>query len=213
MPAHNRRLFPESLQNTFLNLLAPLIRVLAGWGVNPNSFTLAGAVITSMGAAALAMGHLRTGGLFILIGGLCDSIDGSLARSVGKASRFGALFDSAMDRYSEFVMFLGMVAYFAMLKDYSAAVVTFTALCGSIMVSYTRARAESLGFESSAGLMQRAERIVLLGVGALIHPLTFKLSIWLVAILANYTAIQRIRHAAKQDAADSRRSKQKNGTS
>ena len=202
MTTRNRRLLPESLQHVFMNLLAPLIRVLTKWGVNPNSFTLAGVVITSMGAAALMMGHLRIGGLFILIGGLCDSIDGSLARSVGKASRFGALFDSAMDRYSEFVMFLGMVAYFAMLKDYSTAVVTFTALCGSIMVSYTRARAESLGFESSAGLMQRAERIVLLGVGALIHPLTFKLSIWLVAILANYTAIKRIRHASKQDSAD-----------
>jgi len=199
MTTHNRRLLPESLQHVFMNLLAPLIRVLARWGVHPNSFTLAGVVITSMAAAALMMGHLRIGGVFILIGGLCDSIDGSLARSVGKASRFGALFDSAMDRYSEFVLFLGIGAYFAMLKDYSACVVAFFALCGSIMVSYTRARAESLGFESSAGLMQRAERIVLLGLGAVIHPLAFKLSLWLVAILANYTAVQRIRHAAKQN--------------
>lgn len=199
MTTHNRRLLPESLQHVFMNLLAPLIRVLARWGVHPNSFTLAGVVITSMAAAALMMGHLRIGGVFILIGGLCDSIDGSLARSVGKASRFGALFDSAMDRYSEFVLFLGIGAYFAMLKDYSACVVAFFALCGSIMVSYTRARAESLGFESSAGLMQRAERIVLLGLGAVIHPLAFKLSLWLVAILANYTTVQRIRHAAKQN--------------
>lgn len=205
MTAHNRRLLPERLQNTFINLLAPLIRVLARWGVHPNSFSLAGVVITSMAAAALMMGHLRTGGVFILIGGLCDSIDGSLARSTGKASRFGALFDSAIDRYSEFVMFLGVVAYFAMLQDYSAAVVTFLALCGSFMVSYARARAESLGFESSAGLMQRPERIVLLGLGALIHPLTFKLAIGLVAIFANTTAIQRIRQAAKQDKPDNDR--------
>lgn len=205
MTAHNRRLLPESLQNRFLNMLTPLIRVLAKWGVHPNCFTLTGVVITSMAAAALMMGHLRIGGVFILIGGLCDSIDGRLARSTGKASRFGALFDSAIDRYSEFVMFLGMVTYFMTLKDYSAAVVTFIALCGSIMVSYTRARAESLGFESSAGLMQRPERIVLLGFGALIHPLTFKLSIWLVAIFANTTAIQRIRQAAKQDRADTDR--------
>ena len=92
MTTHNRRLLPERLQNTFINLLAPLIRVLARWGVHPNSFSLAGVVITSMAAAALMMGHLRTGGVFILIGGLCDSIDGSLARCTGKASRFGALF-------------------------------------------------------------------------------------------------------------------------
>ena len=202
MTTHNRRLIPESLQNILMNLLAPLIRVLTRWEVHPNIFTLAGMVITSMAAAALAMGHLRIGGVFILIGGLCDSIDGSLARSSGKASQFGALFDSAIDRYSEFVMFLGVVTYFVMLPDYAAAVVAFVALCGSIMVSYTRARAESLGFESGTGLMQRAERIILLGVGALIHPLTFKLSIWLVAIFANVTAIQRMRHAAKQDNVD-----------
>jgi CDP-diacylglycerol--glycerol-3-phosphate 3-phosphatidyltransferase len=205
MTTHNRRLLPESLQNRFLNMLTPLIRILVKSGVHPNSFTLAGVVITSMAAAAMMMGHLRIGGVFILIGGLCDSIDGRLARSTGKASRFGALFDSAIDRYSEFVMFLGMVTYFAMLKDYSAAVVTFIALCGSIMVSYTRARAESLGFDSSAGLMQRPERIVLLGFGALIHPLAFTVSIWLVAIFANATAIQRIRQAAKQDRANTDR--------
>ena len=202
MTAHNRRLIPESLQNILMNLLAPLIRVLTRWEVHPNIFTLAGVVITSMAAAALMMGHLRIGGVLILIGGLCDSIDGSLARSSGKASRFGALFDSAIDRYSEFVMFLGVVTYFVMLSDYAAAVVAFIALCGSIMVSYTRARAESLGFESNTGLMQRAERIILLGAGALIHPLTFKLTIWLVAIFANITAIQRIRHAAKQENAE-----------
>ena len=202
MTVHNRRLIPESLQNILMNLLTPLIRVLTRWEVHPNIFTLSGVVITLMAAAALMMGHLRIGGVFILIGGLCDSIDGSLARSSGKASRFGALFDSAIDRYSEFIMFLGVVTYFVMLSDYAVAVVAFIALCGSIMVSYTRARAESLGFESSTGLMQRAERIILLGVGALIHPLTFKLSIWLIAIFANITAIQRIRQAAKQDNVD-----------
>jgi CDP-diacylglycerol--glycerol-3-phosphate 3-phosphatidyltransferase len=155
-----------------------------------------------MAAAALIMGHPRVGGVLILLGGLCDSIDGSLARSTGSASRFGALFDSAIDRYSEFVMFLGIVTYFAIMKDYAACAVAFVALCGSIMVSYTRARAESLGFESKAGLMQRPERIVFLGFGALVHPLVFKLSVWFVAICANYTALQRIRHACKQDSAD-----------
>jgi CDP-diacylglycerol--glycerol-3-phosphate 3-phosphatidyltransferase len=78
-------------------------------------------------------------------------------------------------------------------------VVTFIALCGSIMVSYTRARAESLGFESKAGMMQRAERIVFLGSGALFHPVAFKISIWLVAILANITALQRLRISYQQN--------------
>jgi CDP-diacylglycerol--glycerol-3-phosphate 3-phosphatidyltransferase len=85
-----------------------------------------------------------------------------------------------------------------MLKDYPTSVVAFFALCGSIMVSYTRARAESLGFDSRVGIMQRPERIVFLGLGALIHPGALKFAIWLVAIFANFTALQRIRHAYKQ---------------
>ena len=193
-----RRLIPVSLQNGFLNLLTPLIKILARWGINPNSFTLAGLIITSMAAVAFIMGHLRLGGFLILLGGLCDTIDGSLARFANKVTRFGAMFDSAVDRYSEFVMFFGMVVYFVMSKDYPTSVVAFFALCGSIMVSYSRARAESLGFDSRVGIMQRPERIVFLGLGALIHPGALKFAIWLVAILANFTALQRIRHAHKQ---------------
>jgi CDP-diacylglycerol--glycerol-3-phosphate 3-phosphatidyltransferase len=199
MAGTNRRLFPESLQNRFLKLLAPLVNALAKRGIHPNSLTLAGLVITCMATAALVKGHLRTGGLLILLGGLCDCIDGNLARSTGKATRFGALLDSVIDRYAEFVMFMGIAVYFITLNNYFILVVTFIALCGSIMVSYTRARAESLGFESKAGMTQRAERIVFLGFGALIHPMVFKLSIWLVAILSNTTALQRLRHASKQE--------------
>jgi CDP-diacylglycerol--glycerol-3-phosphate 3-phosphatidyltransferase len=193
-----RRLIPVNLQNGFVSLLTPLIKILARWGINPNSFTLAGLIITSMAAVAFIMGHLRLGGFLILLGGLCDTIDGSLARFTDKATRFGAMFDSAVDRYSEFVMFFGMVVYFVMLKDYPTSVVTFFALCGSIMVSYSRARAESLGFDSRVGIMQRPERIVFLGLGALIHPGALKFAIWLVAVFANFTALQRIRHAYKQ---------------
>jgi CDP-diacylglycerol--glycerol-3-phosphate 3-phosphatidyltransferase len=200
MATPNRRLIPVSLQNGFIKLLAPLIKMLTKWGISPNSFTLAGVMISSLSAMAFIMGYMRLGGLLILLGGLCDSIDGSLARAANKATRFGALFDSAIDRYSEFVMFFGIMAYFVMIKDYPTAGVVFLALCGSIMVSYSRARAESLGFDSKVGLMQRPERIVFLGLGALIHPVMLKLAIWLVAIFSNFSALQRIRHAYKQDA-------------
>lgn len=202
MAGTTRRLFPESLQNRFFSSLTPLVKALAKWGVHPNSLTLAGLVITCMAAVALYKGHLRTGGVLILLGGLCDSLDGHLARATGKATRSGALLDSVIDRYSEFVMFLGIAAYFITMKNYFILVVTFIALCGSIMVSYTRARAESLGFESKTGMMQRAERIVFLGAGALFHPVLFKLSIWLVAILANITALQRLRRSYQQDATE-----------
>jgi CDP-diacylglycerol--glycerol-3-phosphate 3-phosphatidyltransferase len=151
-----------------------------------------------MAAVAFIMGHLRLGGFLILLGGLCDTIDGSLARFANKATHFGAMFDSAVDRYSEFVMFFGFGVYFVMLKDYPTSAVAFFALCGSIMVSYSRARAESLGFDSRVGIMQRPERIVFLGLGALIHPGALKFAIWLVAVFANFTALQRIRHTYKQ---------------
>jgi CDP-diacylglycerol--glycerol-3-phosphate 3-phosphatidyltransferase len=193
-----RRLLPESVQNAFFSLLTPLVKALTKWGVHPNVLTLAGLIITCMAAVAFFKGNLRTGGVLILLGGLCDSLDGNLARASGKATRSGALLDSVIDRYSEFVMFLGIAAYFITMKNYFLSVVTYVALCGSIMVSYTRARAESLGFESKTGLMQRAERIVCLGTGALIHPIAFKVSIWLVAILANATALQRLRRSSKQ---------------
>jgi CDP-diacylglycerol--glycerol-3-phosphate 3-phosphatidyltransferase len=198
----NRRLIPQSLQNQFLKLLSPLTLLLAKWGLNPNSFTVAGVLITSFGAAACAMGYIRLTGILILFGGLCDTIDGSIARTSGKASRFGALFDSTVDRYSEFIMYLGIGAYFIKFEDYGTATGTFLALCGSFMVSYTRARGEGLGFEAKLGFMQRPERIVLIGMGALIHITFFKIAIWLVAILANFTVLQRIRFAYRQDMAE-----------
>lgn len=204
MKQSHPRLLAENLQSRFLNLLTPLIKALTRWGIHPNTFTLAGFILTLVGAAAFVMGHLRIGGLVILAGGLCDCIDGNLARATGKASRFGALFDSVIDRYSEFVMFFGILAYFLVRNDALTSAVTFVALCGSIMVSYCRARAESLGFEAKVGLMQRPERIVCIGLGALIHPGVFKLAVWIVAILANLTAWQRIRHAHQQNKETSR---------
>ncbi len=194
------RLIPQKLQNGYIKCLAPLINLFTKWGLSPNTFTVAGVIITSMAAMAFIMGFIRLGGILILAGGLCDTIDGSLARSAGRATRFGALFDSAIDRYAEFVMFLGVAAHFVLAKDYQTSIVVFFALCGSIMVSYCRARAESLGFDSKLGIMQRPERIVFLGLGAIIHVVALILVIWLIAIFANFTALQRLRHAYKQDA-------------
>jgi CDP-diacylglycerol--glycerol-3-phosphate 3-phosphatidyltransferase len=199
MTNSSRRLIPESFQRGFMALLAPLIRLLTRVGISPNSLTIAGVVITTAGAVAFFLKSPRLGGFLILLGGLCDAIDGSLARNAGKATRFGALLDSSVDRYSEFVMLFGIGGYFLMVDDYVSAAVTFLALCGSFMVSYTRARAESLGLAAKVGVMQRPERIVFLGAGALLHPIALKIAIWMVAIFANFTALQRLRFAFKQD--------------
>lgn len=199
MAYSNRRLIPQSLQDGFINLLSPLITLFSKWGLSPNSFTFAGVIITSFAAVAFMMGYIRLAGILILLGGLCDTIDGLIARTTCKATRFGALLDSTVDRYSEFIMFLGVAVYFIHIRDYGTSAVAFLAVCGSYMVSYTRARAESLGFETKVGIMQRPERIVLIGLGALIHITVFKFAIWLVAFLANMTALQRIRFAYKQE--------------
>ncbi len=151
MPPSSRRLIPESFQRGFMTLLAPLVRLLTRLGVSPNALTVAGVVITTAGALAFFLQRPRIGGFLVLLGGLCDAIDGSLARNAGKATRFGALLDSSVDRYAEFVMLFGIGGYFLMVSDYVSAAATFLALCGSFMVSYTRARAESLENRHLAG--------------------------------------------------------------
>jgi len=202
MDYYSRRLIPQNLQDGFVRMLSPLIAVLSKWGLSPNSFTVAGLTITSFAGASFLMGYVRLAGILILLGGFCDTIDGLMARTTGKASRFGAFLDSSFDRYSEFITFFGIAAYFISLEDYGASAGVLLALCGSFMVSYTRARAESLGFTVKLGFMQRPERIVLIGLGALIHITAFKFTIWLIAFLANLTAMQRIRYVYNQDLAE-----------
>jgi CDP-diacylglycerol--glycerol-3-phosphate 3-phosphatidyltransferase len=201
MPNSSRRLIPEQFQSAFMRLIAPLIRLFTRWGLSPNSFTVAGVIITSFAAIAFFLGLPRLGGVLILLGGFCDAVDGSLARNSGKASRFGALLDSSVDRYAEFAMLFGIGGFFLISRNFVSAAATFLALCGSFMVSYTRARAESLGLEGKVGVMQRPERIVFLGAGALIHPVALTIAIWMVAVFANVTALQRLRYAFKQDSA------------
>jgi phosphatidylglycerophosphate synthase len=190
------------LQDGFVNLTKPLIKILIKLDINPNSVTVIGVVVTLFAAVAFVMGHVRLGGFLILFGGFFDVIDGALARSCGKDTRFGALFDATIDRYAEFIMFFGIVAHFISVRDYLSSIAIFLALVGSLMVSYTRARAEGLGFDAKVGLMQRPERILFIGLGALIHPIALKVSIWLIAVFANYTAAQRIRYVYKQDFAN-----------
>jgi CDP-diacylglycerol--glycerol-3-phosphate 3-phosphatidyltransferase len=196
----DRRIIPERLQKILLKMLSPVIHLLTKWRVNPNVVTLAGLFITILAAAAFMTGNIRLGGLLVLLGGLCDTFDGSIARAAGKSTPFGAFFDSVIDRYSELVMFFGIAAHFIWVKDYQTAIVLFFALCGSIMVSYCRARAESLGFDAKAGVMQRPERIILLGFSALTHVAVLKIAIWLIAILSNLTALQRIHQVYSQEA-------------
>ncbi len=193
-------LLPENVKNGFRSLFDPLVRFLVQMNMNPNTFTTLSLILSLFSAYQFAMGSLRTGGLLLILGGLCDMIDGSVARAGNRVTRFGALYDSTLDRYAEIVIYFGLGLYFITHPQATSTlyiVVNFSifiGLAGSIMVSYVRARAEGLGFECKVGLMQRPERLVLLSLGALIAEGVLMFMLVLVAITANFTAIQRVWH-------------------
>jgi CDP-diacylglycerol--glycerol-3-phosphate 3-phosphatidyltransferase len=194
---------PEKVKSGFLNLLNPIVVIFSKLKIHPNTFTVWGLIITSFSSYLFIIGEITLAGFLVLIGGICDVIDGKLARKSGKVSRFGALFDSSIDRYSEVIMFFGVATYFVRMEYYYSSVAVFMALGGSIMVSYIRARAEGLGFECKVGWMQRPERVVFIGAGALLgtvfNAYALRIVIGIVAILANATAIQRLVHIYKSD--------------
>ncbi len=216
MKNKSKGLLPGWLETGFVNLLSPLVNLSVRLNMHPNTYTVLGLVLTSVSAVILIWNpsNMHWAGFFILIGGMCDVLDGKLARQSGQASRFGALFDSSIDRYSEVIMFFGIAAFYVGNKNYMLSVATFVALGGSTMVSYVRARAEALGFDAKVGFMQRPERVVFIGAGALFYyplfsftlfhvtdfPVTLlDIVIWFVAVFANITAIQRIIYVYKQD--------------
>jgi CDP-diacylglycerol---glycerol-3-phosphate 3-phosphatidyltransferase len=223
----------NSIQKTIYKIINPLVWLLVKLKVTPNMVTSAGLIINIIasivfiwGAENGAKGDLSYIGLgcgLILFAGLFDMLDGQVARLGNSTSRFGALYDSVLDRYSELIMFLG-ICYFLVGRHYFiSSLVAFIALIGSMMVSYIRARAEGLGIECKNGLMQRPERIIIISVSGIICGIvsactggnqkiyipgidfdaveTISIFIYplaLVAVLANLTAIKRLNYCRKQ---------------
>ena len=190
-------LLPTAIKDLFIKSIDTPVDFIIRFNVHPNFFTILGLIASAIGAVFYAMGNLIGGGAGILISGICDTFDGKIARKSGRSSKFGALFDSSLDRYAEFMMFLGIMAYLIKFNDplYTVTtVVAFLALNGSILVSYVRARAEGLGYDCKVGMMQRAERIVLIGFSSMVHEYALIGAVWIVAIFANITAIQRMVH-------------------
>ena len=219
----------SSGQKAVYNIVDPLIRFFIKVGITPNMITSVGFVINLAVTIVFIIGaeygerddhqYVLWAGLLILFAGLMDMLDGRLARLGQMANKFGALYDSVLDRYSELFMFLGICYYLVSHDYFLSSIFTFLAMIGSIMVSYTRARAEGLGVTASVGLMQRPERILLLGISAIISgsasflyndfkieveglPIPifetisfFTFPIFLLAILANITAIRRLLYA------------------
>lgn len=203
------------LQESFLKIILPLADFVKSLNVNPNALTTLGVIFNIVGAIFFALSYLRVGGMFVVFGAVCDTIDGRIATHGNKKTKFGALYDSVMDRYSEIIMFFGIAVHFVREDSYWTSVAIFAAVGGSVMVSYVRARAEGLGLECNVGMMQRAERITYISVGAIIgdlpyvHEIFLMAAIWIIAILANYTAIQRMFHLYEATAEERKPKKSK----
>ncbi len=173
-------------------LVEPIARALHRLGMTPNQLTVLGFLLNLVNAWLLATGRFRLAGVLTLAFTALDAFDGTLARLSGQVTRFGAFLDSVLDRYAEAALFFGLLIYFARTGRQEELLLTFLAVIGSQLVSYTRARAEGLGLRCQEGWFTRVERIIAFSVGLLIgwvRPM-----LWLLAILTNVTALQRMAH-------------------
>jgi CDP-diacylglycerol--glycerol-3-phosphate 3-phosphatidyltransferase len=179
----------------------PVARLLLRAHVRPNHLTVVGLGVSILAALALAQGRLRVGALLLALAGLFDFFDGSLARLANSVSAFGAFLDSVVDRYSDLVVLLGVVLYYHRAADTQGVFLTMVTMVGTIMISYTKARAQSIGLACEIGLMERPERLIVLIAGATFNVLTP--AVIALAVLTNVTALQRIFHtrraAARED--------------
>ena len=224
----------DRLQKNIYSVIDPVVHGLVNAGVTPNFITTTGLVL-NIGVAVVFITQAEEGnrgdlsyvgwaGALILFAGLFDMLDGQVARIGNMSSRFGALYDSVLDRYSELFMFLGICYYLVAKHYFLSSLFAFIAMIDSMMVSYTRARSEGLGVQNKGGLMQRPERVVLIGVSAIacgvvshfiggdykwyVRSITkyhlfetmsvFTIPIAIMAVLTNITAIRRMMDAKKQ---------------
>lgn len=170
--------------------------VLALTGIPPNVITWCALVANLWAGMLFAAGRFRAAGGLMILAGLCDLLDGPVARLQKRVSLFGGFLDSIFDRYADLILFLGLLVYFARVNRFLYAVLAGAAMAGSVMVSYAKARAESLAHTSEIGFWERPERLALMILGALANRID--VALWLLAIGPNITVIHRILHTWKQ---------------
>jgi len=200
----------ESVREFWISTIQPLHEFFENFAIHPNFLTIIGLLLSILAGFFFSKGWFFLAGWSMLIAGTFDVLDGQYARATGQVTRYGAYFDSVVDRYAEIFIFIGLAIH------YRASFVIFIvllALMGSIMVSYTRARAEGLGVQCKVGVLQRPERIVLIGFGAIFTSIfhmmheafhfdfgevPFVLVLCFVAAIANYTAMVRLQHVIRR---------------
>ncbi len=177
-------------------LLDKIVHALASTGVHPNLLTFIGLIINLWAALLFAAGRFVAAGGVMFLAGVFDLVDGRVARAQGRVTKIGGFFDSVIDRYSDLVLFLGLLVYYARVNRFFYAVLVGVAMSGSVMVSYARARAESLIPTCRVGFWERPERLVLMILGAVGNRMAPVL--WLLAIGPNISVVHRILHTWKQ---------------
>lgn len=191
-----KKTFTDYLRLWFKWFLDPLGGFFNRLGITPNTMTMLGLVGNAIGAYYLARGEMLTGGLFVLLMTPIDALDGTMARLRGESSDFGAFVDSVTDRYSELVIYAGLLYHFLAHREALGGLLVFGAAAGSVLVSYVKARAESLGYEAKVGLLTRVERYLVLAPSLVFNQVLIGLTI--IAVLANITAVQRIWYVRAQ---------------
>jgi CDP-diacylglycerol--glycerol-3-phosphate 3-phosphatidyltransferase len=208
------KLLGADLEKPFYTIVNPLVERLIRAGVRPNTITTVGTGLVLISALVYASGHIRIGGLLLLLSGVADTLDGQVARGGAMVTRFGAFYDSTLDRVGDGATFIGIGAFLLTAPDVAyrvpAVILCMVAILGSVLVSYARARAEGLGLECKVGIAQRAERVLGLGVASLVfgagqHALLLEAIVALLAIASIITVVQRFlyvhQHAGRVDEA------------
>jgi CDP-diacylglycerol---glycerol-3-phosphate 3-phosphatidyltransferase len=170
----------------------PIVRVLARMGLTPNMLTVTGFLLNAGVGLVIALGQPQLAGVLLILTSGFDLLDGALAKATGKGSKFGAFLDSTLDRYSEAIVLLGLLWLSVQRTQTLDIYLVYIVVVGSLLVSYTRARAEGLGLECRVGLLGRPERIAVLCVGLIFNWVTVALVI--LAVFSHVTALQRIVH-------------------
>jgi CDP-diacylglycerol--glycerol-3-phosphate 3-phosphatidyltransferase len=184
--------FTSRLQGWVRSGARHIVPALRALGFTPNVLTMVGLVICAGSAVLVGFGYLLPGGLLLLLASGFDILDGALARVSGREQRYGAFLDSTVDRYAEAMTAIALLAYFIFHGHHTLEpMLVVFALTGSLLVSYVRARAQSLGFTVDGGLLARPERVVITVIGLVIAPLLIW-ALWILAVLTNFTAVQRI---------------------
>jgi CDP-diacylglycerol---glycerol-3-phosphate 3-phosphatidyltransferase len=189
-------MFTEWLRKVTRWLIVPIASFLGRMGISANALTIIGCLLNVAVAMVIATGRLQLGGVCLIAAASFDGLDGTLARQMGKPTKFGAFLDSVLDRISESAIFLGLAWWYMGQGHTVETLLAYVAVVGSLMVSYTRARAEGIGTDCKVGLLTRVERSVLL-IAALILGLAAP-ALWILAVGTLFTTLYRIVHVYRQ---------------